>query len=100
MIRSTLFHSVAIRSLALAALGLVMGIVLGIGAAGTAHADPYRWCAQYSSGHLGGASNCYFMTIEQCRATVSGVGGYCAPNPFYDGTPIGSEQTRRARKRA
>lgn len=54
-----------------------------------AKADPYRWCADYTFGR-GGASNCWFMTIEQCRATVSGVGGYCRPNPFYDGLPIGT----------
>ncbi len=27
-----------------------------------------------------GASNCGFLTIEQCRATVSGIGGFCVPN--------------------
>jgi Protein of unknown function (DUF3551) len=35
--------------------------------------DPYPWCAQYS-GSAGGATNCGFRTIEQCRATVSGIG--------------------------
>ena len=49
----------------------------------TAKADPYPWCAEYTGGALGGSGSCYFMTIEQCRATVSGVGGYCTPNPFY-----------------
>jgi hypothetical protein len=50
-----------------------------------AQADPYRWCADYAYGGLGGAKNCYFLTLEQCRATVSGVGGNCTPNPFYTG---------------
>ena len=31
-----------------------------------------------------GASNCGFLTIEQCRATVSGIGGFCVPNQFYN----------------
>lgn len=57
-------------------------------AAPEAQADPYRWCAHYS-GNGGNGTNCYFMTIEQCRWAISGVGGYCAPNPFFDGTPIG-----------
>lgn len=48
------------------------------------HADPYRWCAQYS-GRGGGATNCGFVTLEQCRATVSGIGGFCVPNQFYTG---------------
>ena len=37
--------------------------------------DPYPWCAVYS-GDAGGASNCGFLTIDQCRATVSGIGGF------------------------
>jgi hypothetical protein len=41
----------------------------------------YPWCAYYST--RGGATNCYFSTIEQCRAAVSGVGGYCAVNTWY-----------------
>ena len=49
----------------------------------TGRADPYRWCAV--SGDAGGASNCGFVTIEQCRATVSGIGSFCVPNQFYTG---------------
>ena len=41
-----------------------------------ASADPYKWCAVDSSG---GGTNCGFVTIEQCRATVSGQGGFCEP---------------------
>jgi len=51
-------------------------------------ADPYRWCALYGMGGGGGATNCYFMTLAQCRAAVSGVGGFCRPNPFYTGPTI------------
>ena len=40
-----------------------------------AKADPYGWCANYS-GRTGG-TNCYFMTLGQCRAAISGVGGIC-----------------------
>lgn len=45
--------------------------------------DPYPWCAVYSGDGAGG-TNCGFLTIEQCRATVSGIGGFCAPNHFYN----------------
>jgi hypothetical protein len=48
------------------------------------HADPYRWCAQYGR-RGGGASNCGFVTLQQCQATVSGIGGFCVPNQFYTG---------------
>ncbi len=52
----------------------------------------YPWCAQYST--KGGARNCGFNTWEQCRATVSGVGGYCERNPMY--RPV--IEPRRARR--
>jgi uncharacterized protein DUF3551 len=51
----------------------------------TAHADPYRWCADYRAR---GGSNCYFSTLAQCQASVSGVGGFCRINGFYDGRPV------------
>jgi len=50
-----------------------------------ASADPYRWCAEYGGMRGGGGTNCYFMTLQQCRAAVSGVGGFCRPNQFYTG---------------
>jgi hypothetical protein len=40
--------------------------------------EPYPWCAIYDSG----GTNCGFTTIDQCRATVRGVGGICSPNSF------------------
>ena len=57
--------------------------------------DPYPWCAVYSGD--GGASNCGFLTIEQCRATVSGIGGFCAPNQFYNPRPAARSQKRAPR---
>jgi uncharacterized protein DUF3551 len=63
-----------------------------------AHADPYRWCAQY--GGKSGATNCYFMTIEQCRAAVSGVGGFCMPNGFYTGPDEPQRRPRSHRRRS
>ncbi len=50
----------------------------------SSHADPYRWCAQYGRGG-GGATNCGFVTLGQCQATVSGIGGFCVRNQFYTG---------------
>lgn len=60
-------------------------------------ADPYKWCAVYS-GEDGGGTNCGFVTIEQCRATVSGIGGSCEPNQFYTGPA--ERPAKRARKRS
>ena len=76
----------------------VMGMAAAICPSSGAQADPYRWCADYTVMGGIGARNCYFMTIEQCRATVSGVGGLCVLNPFYDGVPIdGPRPARRAK---
>lgn len=74
---------------ALAALAI---LVVGF-SADRASADPYRWCAQYG-GLVGGPTNCYFMTLRQCHAAISGVGGFCRPNPFY----TGGEPRRRGRR--
>jgi len=59
-----------------------------------ATADPYKWCAVYG-GNFGG-SNCGFVTLEQCRATISGIGGFCEPNQFYTGPNKGP--AKRIRK--
>ena len=65
---------------------IAAALVACCAAGGTkAHADPYRWCAMYSAK---GATNCYFMTLEQCRAALAGNGGFCNPNNFYDGRPV------------
>jgi len=45
------------------------------------------WCANYGTG-LDGAINCSYTSFEQCRATVSGIYGFCTPNP-YPGTGYG-----------
>ena len=44
-------------------------------AVGAVSADSYKWCAVGS----GGGTNCGFVTIEQCHASISGVGGSCEP---------------------
>jgi hypothetical protein len=43
----------------------------------------YPWCAYYSGGRDSGGINCGFVTYDQCKAAVSGVGGSCEPNSFY-----------------
>ena len=56
----------------------------------SAKADPYKWCAIMGGGEEGGMTNCYFVTLQQCQATVSGVGGFCRVNLWYDGRPEGA----------
>ena len=62
---------------------LVAGIlVVTVGISTSAQAQNYPWCAQYSGGG-GGGRNCGFVTLAQCMATVSGIGGFCEPNTLY-----------------
>ena len=73
------------------AVGSVISLFL---IADPAAADPYKWCAVERNG----GTNCGFTTIEQCRATVSGIGGFCQPNSFYTGPDKTSAQ--RSQKQA
>src|SRR5713101_1661612 len=46
----------------------------------------YPWCA------LGGtrdsnALSCYYTSWEQCRTTMSGIGGLCVASPYYHAQP-------------
>ena len=43
-----------------------------------------------------GATNCGFLTIEQCRATLTGGASFCVPNQFYN--PHGPAQRTRNRQ--
>jgi hypothetical protein len=71
-------------------------IVCVSGAATLAQAGiEYPWCAQYAGGPAGGGRNCSFPTIEQCRATISGMGGFCEPNLFYPGSTSDTSRSRR-----
>lgn len=86
--------------IALALLVLAAGAVIVPASVTPAQADPYRWCAIYGGGQGGSSTNCYFMTLQQCQATVSGVGGFCGPNNFYDGRPVTTPGEAPSRRRA
>jgi Protein of unknown function (DUF3551) len=61
-------------------------------------ADAGAWCANYRRG----VSNCGYSSYAQCFATVQGLAGYCAPNPFPGtayGSSAGSWDTRKAPRR-
>jgi hypothetical protein len=51
----------------------------------------YPWCARYGWTTY----NCGFVSYAQCRATTSGVGGYCEPNPRF----VEGEQRRKKQNR-
>jgi hypothetical protein len=74
----------------------VSATLLGIAGIST-HADAqnYPWCAYYGGGSMGGGTNCGFTTFDQCMATVSGIGGYCARNTQYVPPPGPASRVRR-----
>jgi hypothetical protein len=76
----------SIRSIVLVSILMLVTLAHSPASAYEMPYDPYPWCAVYS-GDAGGASNCGFLTIDQCRATVSGIGGSCEPNQFYNPSP-------------
>jgi Protein of unknown function (DUF3551) len=49
----------------------------------------YPWRAQYGGRSDGGGRNCGFWTYQQCRAALSGNGGYCEANAMYRGPQRG-----------
>jgi hypothetical protein len=57
--------------------------------------DPYPWCANYDGGRGLGGQNCGFSTWNQCMATVSGIGGFCVPNQFYNPGQASAERVRK-----
>jgi hypothetical protein len=64
--------------LSLRVLGLLVGMV---GISAPANAQNYPWCAVYNMGDA--ATNCGFDTFEQCRISLSGMGGFCEKNNTY-----------------
>ena len=57
---------------------LVALAITGLVADARTTASAAAWCAAYRNG----GTNCGFYTYEQCRATVSGDGGFCNRNAF------------------
>ena len=57
----------------------------------------YPWCAHYGGWMLGGAPNCGFTTVAQCKAAVSGTQGTCQMNPWYEFPPQPQQRARVAR---
>jgi Protein of unknown function (DUF3551) len=53
-----------------------------------ADAASNRWCASIPKR----SENCAYATLDQCRAYVLGLGGWCRPNPF-PGTAFGTSGT-------
>lgn len=69
----------------LAALAVVAAL-LGEGTATSAQSRPsYPFCAIYYGIDATGTPSCSFDTWKQCMETISGIGGYCIENQYYQG---------------
>ena len=77
---------------------LLAAVFIAALTADRAAAIEYPWCAEYSGEDGGGGRNCGFSTLEQCMATVSGIGGYCERNSFYPGRDNGGVRHKRVRR--
>jgi hypothetical protein len=72
--------------------------VAALGGAGTASAQAYTnypVCAVYG-GARSSVTSCAFMNFAQCQMSVSGRGGYCEANVWYQ-PPRARRKARRAR---
>jgi len=74
------------------------GLALAVTSSASRAEITYPWCAQYGGGFDGGGRNCGFWTLQQCRATVSGIGGYCEQNFMYRPTAEQPRSTRKQRR--
>jgi hypothetical protein len=65
------------------ALFVIAAALLGETQFGNAQSPySYPWCAL--GGHrASNALSCYYTSWEQCRATMSGIGGNCVRSPYY-----------------
>jgi Protein of unknown function (DUF3551) len=63
-------------------LFLIAAALLGeIPAASAQSATSYPWCAKYYK--EGSPTSCYYTSYQQCKTTLSGIGGYCFESPYY-----------------
>ena len=68
--------------------GLACAAVLASWPLGSVRAEVnYPYCAMSPGGYGGASDTCGFVSMEQCRATISGNGGWCQVNPRYSGSP-------------
>jgi Protein of unknown function (DUF3551) len=75
---------------------LLAAVLAGACSIGTsAHAQDYPWCSNFADG---AGTNCGFPTLEQCKATIAGSGGYCDQNT-QSKTPLGPTPERRQERK-
>jgi hypothetical protein len=77
---------------------IAAALLVEIQAASAQSPTSYPWCAR-SYKMDSSAISCYFTSREQCKTTLSGIGGYCFESPYYHAAPANaSARTRRQRR--
>jgi hypothetical protein len=76
-------------------VALMLGTIAAFAARPLAAAYNLPWCAQYAD--TSSVLSCAFTSLQQCMATVRGIGGFCRPNFRYALDPPDAE--RRPAKR-
>ena len=86
------------RSLTVAILAI--GTLATAGPARAQKYDPaFPFCMQVVGLAGSGYQDCSYTTMDQCRASASGRGLSCDPNPYYVGaTPAPGRHTRPHRR--
>jgi len=76
-------------------IGLLVLIVvtLPVHSAMAQSAYSYPWCATYGRAP---STSCYFASWEQCMATISGIGGICYTNPYFQPPAAAGARPRHA----
>ena len=65
-------------------LFILVALAAGVCIEKPAEAQSGGWCAYLNGGGHDGSRECGFATLQQCLATVRGVGGNCSPSPYYE----------------
>jgi uncharacterized protein DUF3551 len=66
-----------------------------------AMATPAAQAGEFCNTNNSGMRGCGFSTLEQCQATISGTGGSCARDPFYNNPNSAmAYQPKRTRSRS
>jgi hypothetical protein len=78
-----------------AAGAIVAGVAAGISPAGAQSSFFNKRFCTFGGGGRSGSPDCSYSTWEQCRASATGLGRYCAENPNWT-----RSQDERAPRRA
>jgi hypothetical protein len=82
------------RYLSLTAAAAAAVLMAGLWAP-PAQAQDWPWCADLAGTDGGGGTNCGFASRAQCMTYLSGIGGWCYPNPYIRGEAVPPRRDRR-----